>query len=111
MPLLRRTRRRKRRNSIRKSRDFQIRPSKFRGRVVQPNVPTINVVVDMVAPQRRIAKIIFALLSYEHCRKNRRLFYVRKEPGLFSSSASMRPYVPPLRLREEKGREENLEIL
>ena len=24
----------------------------------QPNVPTINVVVDMVAPQRRIAKII-----------------------------------------------------
>ncbi len=27
-------------------------------RVVQPNVPTINVVVDMVAPQRRIAKII-----------------------------------------------------
>ena len=27
-------------------------------RVVQPNVPTINVVVDIVAPQRRIAKII-----------------------------------------------------
>ena len=27
-------------------------------RVVQPNVPTINVVVDMVTPQRRIAKII-----------------------------------------------------
>ena len=27
-------------------------------RGVQPNVPTINVVVDMVAPQRRIAKII-----------------------------------------------------
>ena len=34
------------------------RPSKFGGSFNQPNVPTINVVVDMVAPQRRIAKII-----------------------------------------------------
>ena len=37
---------------------YQIRPSKFGGSFNQPNVPTINVVVDMVAPQRRIAKII-----------------------------------------------------
>ena len=37
---------------------WQIRPSKFGGSFNQPNVPTINVVVDMVAPQRRIAKII-----------------------------------------------------
>ena len=36
----------------------QIRPSKFGGSFNQPNVPTINVVVDMVANQRRIAKII-----------------------------------------------------
>ena len=28
----------------------QIRPSKFGGSFNQPNVPTINVVVDMVAP-------------------------------------------------------------
>ena len=38
--------------------DIQIRPSKFGGSFNQPNVPTVNVVVDMVAPQRRIAKII-----------------------------------------------------
>ena len=37
---------------------LQIRPSKFGGSFNQPNVPTINVVVDMVATQRRIAKII-----------------------------------------------------
>ncbi len=29
----------------------QIRPSKFGGSFNKPNVPTINVVVDMVAPQ------------------------------------------------------------
>ncbi len=29
---------------------FQIRPSKFGGAFNQPNVPIINVVVDMVAP-------------------------------------------------------------
>ena len=45
---------------------LQIRPSKFGGSFNQPNVPTINVVVDKLAQKIKMLKVLFIIRRILH---------------------------------------------